>query len=217
MQQNRKLVAMLLASLVGMALATASCSPEKRKARYLARGEEAMQKSKYAEASILFRQALQVDPRFVEAYYQLGLASIKLHQGKSAYDALERAAELAPGRIDIHLALADLLFAARQFEECDKEAKIVLLKDPNNVHADQILGESLLARRQVGPAVEIFTRLTQLRPQDPRPYLDIAIAQLNSNNLPEAEKSFKKTRGGGPAFCRRNIEPGKILGIAGQV
>ena len=184
---------MLLASLVGMALATASCSPEKRKARYLARGEEAMQKSKYAEASILFRQALQVDPRFVEAYYQLGLASIRLHQGKSAYDALERAAELAPGRIDIHLALADLLVAARQFEECDKEAKIVLQKDPNNAHADQILGESLLARRQVGPAVEIFTRLTQLRPQDPRPYLDLAIAQMNSNNLPEAEKSFRKT------------------------
>ena len=168
-RKNRKFVAMLLAALVGMALATASCTPEKRKARYLARGEEAMQKSKYAEASILFRQALQVDPRFVEAYYQLGLASIRLHQGKSAYDALERAAELAPGRIDVHLALADLLFAARQFEECDKEARIVLQKDPNNAPADQILGESLLARRQVGPAVEIFTRLTQLRPQESAP------------------------------------------------
>ena len=215
-RKNRKFVAMLLAALVGMALATASCTPEKRKARYLARGEEAMQKSKYAEASILFRQALQVDPRFVEAYYQLGLASIRLHQGKSAYDALERAAELAPGRIDVHLALADLLFAARQFEECDKEARIVLQKDPNNAPADQILGESLLARRQVGPAVEIFTRLTQLRPQDPRPYLDLAIAQMNSNSLPEAEKSFRKTVEVDPHFVEGILSLAKFWESQGK-
>jgi tetratricopeptide (TPR) repeat protein len=190
--RKKRFVAMLLAFLAGVALVTSACSPEKRKARYLARGQEAMQKGKYSEASILFRQALQIDPRFAEADYQLGMADLKLHQWKAASDALTRAADLAPGRIDVHLALADLLVAVQRFDESEKEARLVLQKDPNNAHAYQVLGEALWARRQTGPAVEAFTKLTELRPREGEPYTDLAIAQLSAKNLPEAEKNFKK-------------------------
>ena len=114
-----------------------------------------------------------MDPHYVVSHYRLGLADLWLRQWKPASDALERAAELDSGRVDVHLALAELLFAAKQFDRCENEATLVLQKEPNNAQAYRLLGGSLLARHQNDPALKAFTKLAQLRPQESPSYWEL--------------------------------------------
>ena len=62
---NKTLV--VLAALISCGL-LCSCArdPQKAKAKYLANGQNYMKKQQYASAAIEFRNALKIDPRFVE-------------------------------------------------------------------------------------------------------------------------------------------------------
>src|SRR6267378_7405557 len=65
--------------LLPLMLTVASCSrdPKVQAQRYLANGNKFFEKTKYKEASIMYRRALQRDLRFGEAYYRLGLTDLK--------------------------------------------------------------------------------------------------------------------------------------------
>ena len=68
----------LAMALICACLMPLSCSknPEKAKAKYLAEGQKYMKKGQYGDAAIEFRNALRIDPRFVDAYYQLAQAEL---------------------------------------------------------------------------------------------------------------------------------------------
>ena len=62
-----------------------------------------MKKGQYRDAAIEFRNALRLDPRFVDAYYQLSQANLAMHDWNSAYASLAKAIELDPARLDARL------------------------------------------------------------------------------------------------------------------
>src|SRR5580700_2725030 len=91
-------IAMILIPVV-LAMSSCSSNPEKAKAKYLTVGQKYMTKGQYGDAAIEFRNALRLDPRFVDAYYQLAQASLARHDWAAAYGALEKAIELNPARL----------------------------------------------------------------------------------------------------------------------
>ena len=70
--RNRQLTGLAL----GLSLLFASCSfrnPNEQKRGYLNSGEKYLAAGKFKEAAIEFQNALQIDPRFAEADYQLAI------------------------------------------------------------------------------------------------------------------------------------------------
>ena len=59
-----------------------SRDPEVRKQKDLESGERYFDKGQYREADIQFRNAIQVNDKFAEAHYRLGLTALKLEQWK---------------------------------------------------------------------------------------------------------------------------------------
>src|SRR5213082_539909 len=114
------------ALLLLVILAGCNGDPEKGKVKYLNSGLGHMQKGKYQEAAIQFRNALKLDPRFVDAYYQLAQVNLALHQWNDAYAALEHALALDPARLDARLDRGRLYLAARNFQNAEEEANFVL-------------------------------------------------------------------------------------------
>ncbi len=54
------------------ALIAAGCGgAEQRKSKYLAKGKDYMEQQNYDKAKIEFKNVLQIDPKYAEAYYQL--------------------------------------------------------------------------------------------------------------------------------------------------
>src|SRR5450755_412748 len=81
-----------LAFAISAALLFGSCSsnPQKAKAKYLAEGQEYLKKGAYGDAGVEFRNALRLDPRFVDAYYQLAQAYLAQRDWQKAYASLEK-------------------------------------------------------------------------------------------------------------------------------
>ena len=62
-----------LASLLCLTLSSCSRDPNVRKQKLLASGQHYLHEGKYREASIEFINALQVDPQYAAAHYQLAM------------------------------------------------------------------------------------------------------------------------------------------------
>ena len=66
----------------------------------------------YQGAIAYFQQLLTVQPENPEAYYQLGLAHLKLNQHTEAIESLRTAARSVPKRMEVQLALGEAYMAA---------------------------------------------------------------------------------------------------------
>ena len=93
MEGARKLKTAVIAMSVALLLGACARDPQKAKAKYLAEGQKYMKKGQYGDAAIEFRNALRLDPRFVDAYYQLAQADLAQHDWNAAYESLEKAIE----------------------------------------------------------------------------------------------------------------------------
>src|SRR5271157_5634415 len=116
--RNRYFIALATALMAVFLIVATGCkgNPEKAKTKYLESGLSYVDKKQYDAAVIQFKKALQVDPKYAEAHYQLGLAY--LHQGNdkqhvvSGYQELHQATELDPNNLKAKLAMGNLLFGA---------------------------------------------------------------------------------------------------------
>src|SRR5580658_5136376 len=150
MSMNLKKQITVAMALIGPIVLLGSCAkdPQKAKAKYLAAGQNYMKNGKYGDAVIEFRNALRLDPRFVDAYYQLAQADLAQHDWDAAYTSLEKAIELDPGRLDARLDRGRLYLAARQFDRAEDEANDILKHEPNDVAAYQLLGAALIGQQK---------------------------------------------------------------------
>ena len=100
--------------------------PQIAKAKYFAAGQNYMKNGKYGDAAIEFRNAVRLDPRFVEAYYQLAQADLARNDWSAAYATLAKTIDLDPTRLDARLDRGRLYLAAREFDQAEEEANFVL-------------------------------------------------------------------------------------------
>jgi tetratricopeptide (TPR) repeat protein len=178
--------------LVAAMLGSCSRDPQRAKAKYLAAGRKYMTKGQYGDAAIEFRNALRLDPRFVDAYYELAQATLAQHDWKLAYASLQKAIELDPGRLDARLDRGRLYLAAREFDKSEDEANFILKQDSNDVGAYQLLGASLIGERKPDQALTALTKVTELLPNSSSAYVTQALVELSLNRLTDAEQHLKK-------------------------
>ena len=193
--------------LIAVTLLLGACSrdPEKAKARYLASGEEYMKQKKYGKATIEFRNAIRIDPRFADAYYQLSQAALAQHDWQAAYVALGKAIDLNPDLLDARLERAQLYTAARQFDEAEAEANSVLQKDPKNSGAYYVIGTSLLRQQKPEQALAAFSKVPELLPNDAGAYLNMALVEITLRRFPEAEEHLRKAVATDPKSVRARL------------
>jgi tetratricopeptide (TPR) repeat protein len=109
-----------------------SRDPNVRKQKYYESGQRFYEKGKYREAAIQYANATQVDPRFVDAHYQLGQTYLKLQQWTRAYQELAKVVELAPDNFSARLDLTNLLIAGREFGQAKENLDYLLTKEPSS-------------------------------------------------------------------------------------
>src|SRR5260370_41424578 len=104
MTKNFRLRLMLM--VLGIALLAGCRATEKR---YLARGKRLVEKKEYARAILEFKNAVRLDPKSAEPYYQAGLAYLAMGDYRMGYGSLQRATELDPKHRAAQLKLAEVI------------------------------------------------------------------------------------------------------------
>lgn len=107
------------------------------------------------EAETLFRQATQLDPKFVLPWVELASLHVMRYfeegnpsERELAKQALDRAVALAPDRAEVAAGLGEYYYYDfTDFENAAKHYQRALALEPSNARVHQLLG--LLARRQL--------------------------------------------------------------------
>ncbi len=198
---------------VALLAATLGCGVTKE--AYLAKGNVLFAAGKYEDASLNFRKAIQKDPAFGEAYYRLGLAAVKLEQGKLAYDSLLRAVQLLPASreakeqfADVCLSfyLADPSHPQALYTQITKISDELLSKNANSYEGLMLKGYLAVTDRKLTPGIDFFQRALRVNPSNQGVVAELVHTLLLNGQIQEGEDL-------GLDLARRNPSYGPIYDL----
>jgi tetratricopeptide (TPR) repeat protein len=199
----------LLAGFLMTALLTGcSRSPSVRKQKFLESGNRYRDQGKLREAAIQYSNAIQVDPRFADAHYQLGEVCLKLKDYSCADEHLSRTIDLTPGNYSARVDLANLLIAARQLKEAEPHLDILRKEQPESPDTHLAWASLYAAQDNLKLALPEMQKAIDAAPNRPESYLGLALLQLRTNQPNDAEKSFKKAAELGPKIMTAQLALG---------
>lgn len=202
----------LLIALV--ALAAGCANPEKAKLEYVKRGEAYLKQNRYQEASIEFRNAIQIDDRYAMAHWGLALAYEGLQRFPESIEELKHTIELDPNHLDSRVKLANYYLVGRppMLNEAEQLANEVLQKNPNHIEGI-ILRASILSARNL-PAEEVLSEINRAINLDPKrveSYLSLARFYLTHDDMGKAEETFRRAVSINDASALAHTQLGKFL------
>ncbi|MBY0505652.1 MAG: tetratricopeptide repeat protein [Bryobacteraceae bacterium] len=131
------------------------------------RAEVSLKQGDTATAILLLRKAIQLDARYPEAHYQLGLLLLKEGAAAVARESLIRAAEAWPTRQDLQVRLGDLSYElyfsdpgrpGALLREVEETALRLVQRWPGNPAGHRLLAQVMIERSQPAEAVALMEK-----------------------------------------------------------
>jgi tetratricopeptide (TPR) repeat protein len=199
--------------VLAAALLAACGDNETAKRRLLETGNKYFDSGKYKEASIVYRKAIQRDPRYGEAYYRLGLTESKQGRYGEALRAYRRASELQPDNDQAHSNLGDLILSAylsdpKKYKPLLAEfgdlSDRMLKRNPRSFDGLRMKGFQLVAEGKLAEAVEKFNQADSVKAGDGRVVLALVQAMAGSGQkdaaIGRAQQFLAKNKSYGPMY-----------------
>src|SRR5579862_2185979 len=197
---SRSVSLRLLVVVLGISAFFTGCTrdPNVRKQKFLESGNRYAKQGKLREAEIQYANALQIDPRFAEAHYQLAETYLKLKDYNRAYAELSRTTDLTPDNYSAQADLANLLISARDLKQAQPHLDVLREKQPDSADTHLAWANMYAAQGDLKTALEETQKGVAADPGHPDSYLNLAILQLRTNQFDQAEASLKKAAELGP-------------------
>ncbi len=145
-----------------------------------------------AEARIAL--ALEYNPRFTEAWVNLGLIELRRGNFERALADFVKARDLNPDLPAPHHALGLLAEARGEPRQAEAYYRAALHVDPGFAPARSNLGRLLFARGELEEAREQFLRLTQVAPEAREGWTGLVESLLRLGRAEEAEQVLLRAR-----------------------
>lgn len=212
------LLTLLLALLVA-SVATSGCTnAEAAKAQHVSRGEAFLKEKKFQEASIEFRNAIQIDDKLGSAHWGLARAYEGLERWQEMIDELRRAIDLDAKNLDARVRLGNYYLAPLQHTpeaivEAERLANDVLGKNPNHIEGNILLANVLYLQDRAHPekALAKLNHAIELDPNRVESHLSLARFYLNTKDVAKAEESFRRAISVNDASALAHTEYAKFL------
>jgi tetratricopeptide (TPR) repeat protein len=188
----------LFCLLFAAAILLAGCTnPDKAKAQHLTQGEAYLKDSKFQEASLEFRNAIQIDDNLAAGHWGLARAYEGLERYPEMLDELRKTITKDPDNLDARIKLGNYYLAGARgradvIGEAERMAKEVLAKDSNNIEGHILMGSVLFQQNQKDKAFEELNHALQIDPNRVESYLSLAKFHIVNKELDKAEALYKK-------------------------
>ncbi|HQP11152.1 MAG TPA: tetratricopeptide repeat protein, partial [Candidatus Omnitrophota bacterium] len=138
-----------------------------------------------------FKTAVQLNPDFAEAYYNLGNVYSDLGQPSDAMKAYKLAVRLNPNFAEAHYNLGLAYTACGQYVEAIKVYQSAVRLDSHMTEAHFNLGRAYFAVHQYPEAIKAYQRAIQLNPGFAPSYNSLGITYNTTGQSSEAIKAFE--------------------------
>ncbi len=190
--------ATLLSVLLAAVFTFSGCAnPEKSKVAHVEKGEVYLKDEKFQEASLEFRNAIQIDERFAAAHWGLARAFEGLQRFPEAFEELRKTTELDAENFDARVKLGNYYIAAAKgrpdlIAEAERLAKEILQKDVNHVEGHILMGSVFFAKNEHDNSLAEMNRAIELDPKRVESYLSLARFHIVTRGSGKAEEIFKR-------------------------
>ncbi|HEY7819236.1 MAG TPA: tetratricopeptide repeat protein [Vicinamibacteria bacterium] len=168
-------------------------SPADAAADHLERGTWLAQRGSLDEAIAAFREALALNPGYVDAFYNLGVSLLEKGQVGPAVEALDRATELSPNDGQAQRALGIALRQSGELMGSAMSLQRAVELLPNDVFALWHLASVLREAGDLEKAIEAFRKAIALKPEDAGLQQELGFSLRAAGRLAEAAVALRKS------------------------
>jgi tetratricopeptide (TPR) repeat protein len=205
---NHKVKRML--GIFGVLLLISCSGPEAKKMKFFGKGKDLYEKGELVKAKLEFKNAVQIDPKFADAFRMLGMIALKEGNIKAAYGNFSKAVELEPGNRDAQYQLGKILLGVRETDKAMEKAELLLRQDPKNTDALQLKGAVMVARKDFDKARLYLEGLIGQGIKTPDVFLLLATTEAASGNAKGAENAVRRGIEANPKSVALNLTLAEI-------
>ncbi len=143
-----------------------------------------------------YEEAIESDPKLVQAYFGLGRLHFKLKQFEEAALALARGAAAQCDVPSVHNNLGFTYLQQRKYEDAERSFRRALELSPHFVRARMNLAITLARMDRINDSIDQFSEIV---PQDDA-YFNIAVIRAEENDYAGAAKALKSALATNPAY-----------------
>ena len=157
-------------------------------------------KKDYQPAVSAFSEALRLDPEFVEARNNRGVAWMemgKLYEGEADFQSVI-SGSVSREKMNAHFNLGLLEMKREEWEEAEKEFTVVLAEDPKYIRACRERGIVRVRREEFADALDDLLRYLRIEPKDPTANYNAALALLTTGRRDVARKYMQRVVAAAP-------------------
>ncbi len=154
-----------------IALLAACGGPEQKKIKFYNKGKALYEKGDYVKARLELKNALQIDIKYADAFYMLGMIALKSEDPRGAYANFSKVVELSPKHWDAQVQLGRFLLGSGKTDEAMGKADLVLKNDPKHEDALLLKGMVLLKEKDNDGAARFLETVVGREVHKPEGYL----------------------------------------------
>ncbi|HVV71040.1 MAG TPA: tetratricopeptide repeat protein, partial [Verrucomicrobiae bacterium] len=149
-----------------------------------------------------FHKALQINPRYAKAHYNLGVALERTGQTGKAIEEYQAALQIMPNMPGAHNNLGNALFAAGDANGAVGHYLLAIQYKPDFAEAHNNLGNVLLLAGRFGEAIDHYQKALDINPDYAEAHNDLGNALLQTGHAAEAGDHFRRALELNPKYAQ---------------
>ncbi len=133
------------------------------------------EKNDYKKALTYFEEAVKKNPRYVEAYFYIGLCNSKLEHYVEAIDAFNQAIRIKPDYAEAHNNLGLAYVKLGRYTEAIAAYKQAIRIKPDFSEAHDMLGMAYYKLGRYREAIDAYKQAIRIKPDNPFAYYSLGM------------------------------------------
>ncbi|MDJ0784831.1 MAG: tetratricopeptide repeat protein [Desulfosarcinaceae bacterium] len=161
-------------------------SPEEKARVFFQKGADFYEAGDYTRARLELKNAVQIQPKFTEAFYLLGMSDLKERNYRQAYTYFRKTIALDDQHVGAHTELARIYLGAKALDKAKAELQAALQSAPDHQEARVLAAAVALREERTEDAERTLAKLQQEGYADPQLYQLQAALFLNQKDPDKA-------------------------------
>ncbi len=210
---KRTIIIILVFMFSGVAAAyylDAFSNREAKRNRHLKLAREYVEKTKYSEAEIEFRNVLKLDPAYAEGHLELGVLLMRRGDIRRGFSEITRATDLKPDWAQARFQLAKYYALHRDMTSAKRHLKILREQSPNSFEARYLAASIALGESDLKTAQKELEKIVEKEPSRAQSYIDLGDIFMRKGDLKSAETYYRKALEINPKLAQARVSIAKL-------